>query len=333
MILDIRIIDLNGTFNADSPKLSITFSVISDDWRDGPVAIAIQGTSEQIMDSTGKVLGWLPRGQHYDFGNDIDYGLLAADVEVGDRKVLDADDEYTLHVLDMKRNNNRSALIRWTVTQNFTKWSAKNDTPGNGNENGDPSESDMGTLDCSKEYYDVPFVRDARTGKLILNSAGDPFTPTPAMRRAIRGFVFTRREKKNRLSLYEQYENVVNSDTWHGASPGTVLMESILPKWDGNVFNVTYSFKYKADGWGEKYLDTGLRKLITENETKKRVPIMGDENAPIDSPVKLDGKGGVLADDDAGVDIPNGNEFFWKYNEMAFAPLAIPNPYTMEPRQ
>ena len=44
-------------------------------------------------------------------------------------------------------------------------------------------------------------------------------------------------------------------------------------------------------------------------------------------------KGGVLADDDTGVDIPNGNEFFWKYNEMAFAPLAIPNPYTMEPRQ
>jgi hypothetical protein len=77
-------------------------------------------------------------------------------------------------------------------------------------------------------------------------------------------------------------------------------MESITPDWDGNVFTVTYTFKHNQRGWGEKYLDTGLREARLEKITvngeprtiKRMHPIqLSGSQTPVEEPIKLDGQG------------------------------------------
>jgi hypothetical protein len=417
MIIDKRITAHTGRYDSESADVSITFQVITDEWKDGPLAIAIQGTTESdnVTDDTGKVNGWLGRGKPYRFGHELDKRIIASEVEVSDRKPLDADNEFSLKIsknqIGLERDEHRIALVQWTVKQNFKKPSFENQEP---KEDDNSGEDDLFTLKYGKEWIDVPFVRDVRTGKLILNSAGDPFIPTPAMKKAVRTYTLTRKERVNNLKLYEKYENVVNEDEWYGARPGTVLMEAITPSWDGNIFTVDYSFKYNSDGWGEKYLDTGLRRLETEVITiphtdtwtiekitnTKHFPINAPgSQTPVEEPVKLDGKGQLpihrvekeypfldtegnpAKDPDTneelwyetgepdyvtdsgdkkyekqynnypGVDLPfdppsrknpetekwekipiEEQHYFWKYKELPFSVLKIPNPYSVEPK-
>lgn len=308
MLFEKRIISVTGKYDGQSPETTVTFHVLSDDWRDGPLEIAFQGTAKRMLDDDGKVEGWLARGKHWEFGHEIDKRIVATQVEVADRKVIDSDDEYQIFVrnggIAFDRNAKRMAVVQWTVKQNFKKPSFENQEPDD--EQGDePSEDDLFTLDCSKEFYDAPFTRCERTGVEIVNSADDPFLPTPTKKKAIRAFVLTRKERKNNLKKYEKYENVVNKDRWHGAEPGTVLMESIIPKWDGSIFTVAYNFKYKQDGWGKKYLDTGLRVSVirerrialkdggtrTEKVRVKLPIIPSDVGTQTEEPVKLDGGG------------------------------------------
>jgi hypothetical protein len=224
-------------------------------------------------------------------------------VQIQDRHVIRAEDEFELkrvgNFFAMKRNDFRQALVLWTVTQTFKKRSFDNSEVKD-----EPSEDDMFTLRYGKEWVEVPFIRDIRTNKLITNSAKDKFNPVPTRREAIRTYVLSRKERQNRLRLYDEYENVVNADEWHGMPAGTVLMESITPNWDGNIFSVEYSFKYNRRGWGEKYLDLGIRELRQEridetDETnpktiKKYYPILSEgSQTPVEEPAKLDGRGEV----------------------------------------
>jgi hypothetical protein len=261
MIFEKRITSITGSFDAESCNYSVTYQVYSDDWRDGPCAIAIQGSAEKIVDNDGKVLGWLKRGKPWKFGNEVDLRAVASAVEVSDRKIIDADDELeiTNNGLTFERNKRRRAIVRWTVKQNFKKRSFESEEPDKR-----PREDDFFTLKYAKEFVDVPFIRDVRTGALIVNSAGDPFIPTPTRKVAIRCFSLVRKERRNKCKLYDRYENVVNKDKWYDFEPGTVLMESITPDWDGTIFTVTYSFKHNPLGWGEKFLDTGLRESRIE---------------------------------------------------------------------
>jgi hypothetical protein len=93
-----KITSHTGNYSADEASVSITFTVITDDWRDGPLAIVTQGVANNIVDDTGKVLGWLQRGRPYRFGNEIDERIVASDVEISDRKILDAENEYELKI-------------------------------------------------------------------------------------------------------------------------------------------------------------------------------------------------------------------------------------------
>lgn len=308
MIFEKRITSVTGKFDSESPEYSVTFKVLSDNWRDGPLAIQVQGVADKIADGSGRVQGWLPSGQPWIFGNEIDVRVAASAVEVQDRRVIDSDEEYEIHVrhggIEFDRSEHRRAVVQWTVKQNFKKPSFDNQDPEE-----EPSEEDTFQLKTSKEYYDVAFERDIRTGKPIVNSAGDKFRPSLSRRKVIRIFSLTRKERPNKLKLYEQYEDVVNKDEWYGAKPGTILMESIIPDWDGNIFTVTYSFKYKADGWGEKYLDTGFRYIrekeieypvwnwdmsvsLKKTKIKECFSALSDgTQTNVEEPIKLDGEG------------------------------------------
>lgn len=311
MIFDKRITSITGKFDSESPEYTITYKILSDNWRDGPLAIQMQGVAKSIVDASGRVQGWLKQGEPWIFGNENDRRVKASAVEVSDRKVIDSDEEYEIYIrnggIQFSRSEHRIVVAQWTVKQSFKKESPENEEPDD-----DPSIDDAFQLRTSKEYYDVAFTRDMRTGKPVTNSAGDPFRPALSRRKVIRVFSLTRKERPNNLKLYEQYEDIVNKDEWYGAQPGTILMESIIPDWDGSIFTVTYNFKYKADGWGEKYLDTGMRYVRTK-ETKYPVydhvtglltwktksikeyfPILTDgTQTTAEEPEKLDGTGHV----------------------------------------
>ncbi|MDR1268944.1 MAG: hypothetical protein LBK82_05415 [Planctomycetaceae bacterium] len=302
----IKITSHSGNYSSDEASVSITFIVFTDDWRDGPLAIVAQGIASEIVDESGKVKGWLQRGKPYRFGNEIDERIVASDVEVSDRKVIGTDNEYDISIrsndIKLQHNDHRQALVQWTVKQNFKKPDLDNQEESD-KDDPEPSEDDNFTLKYGKEWIEVPFIRDVNFGNLVTNSAGDAFIPTPTMKKAIRMFTLSRKERVNRLKLYENYENVVNKDSWYGAKPGTVLMESITPSWDGNIFTVEYLFKYNEKGWGEKYLDTGFRELFVQEidgkdgkkiKIKEYTPINATgSQTPVEEPAKLDGNGRV----------------------------------------
>jgi hypothetical protein len=325
MIIDKRITGQSGKYDSESSEVTITFQAISDDWRDGTWFILQRGIARREVvnpvtraiefvpidnlldpDNDGKTLGWLEAGMPYRFGFEHDDRIVATEVQVQDRRVLRADSPFDLQIINnvikLVPQTRRTGLVMWTVTQTFKKRSFENSNPDE-----EPSEDDLFTLRVGKEWFDVPFIRDVRTNKLIINSAKDEFNPVPTKREAIRTFTLSRKERQNRMTLYDQYENVVNADWWYGAKPGTILMESIVPNWDGNIFTVEYTWKYNRRGWGEKYLDTGLREL-KENvqnlqdldgnqftlKEKKYYPILSTgSQTPVEEPVKLDGTGKV----------------------------------------
>ncbi|HBT77614.1 MAG TPA: hypothetical protein DEB39_11990 [Planctomycetaceae bacterium] len=338
MIILKRIISVSHKSDGANPEASVTFHVFSDEWRDGPFQIAYQGISDTIIDADGKVNGWLRRREMYRFGNDYDGRIGAAEIEVSERKIIDGDDEYEIVLnaagVELKPNTGRTAIIRWTVRQTFRKPSPGKEEPEN-----EPAANDPITVRISREFVEVPFLRDVRTGKLIVNSVGDPFIPTPMRQAVIRNYSVTRKERANPYAKADLYENVVNSDDWYGAAPGEMLLTTIDPDFDGSSFTVTYNFKYKKGGWGEKILDTGLRKFEVQQENgeaeSKYVPVrimMQESNTPVEEPVRLDGHGFPLEEENTvGVDLPLAG-FFWKYREMPFAALKLPNIYQLVSR-
>ncbi len=327
-LTDIVLVSTSGSFQLDTKEVTIEWLVFSDNLNDFTVEIAKQGQVEEMI-VDGEAKGWLWPGSPYVLGNDTWPTAYASNVDVSERKIIRGDGQYEIEFADGTVRFAKIAptgTVRWKVVQKFsTKSSDK------GEEN--PSVDDKITISVSKEFEDVPFERDIRTGKLVLNSAGEFFVPAAVMRKAKRRFAISRRENPNPLIKSDAYENVVNSDNWYGAAPGTLLMESITCDYNGESWeNVTYNMIYKADGWQTKILDTGLN----ERESKdfhalgELVPItLGGSETSVASPAKLDGRGQKLNDQNQdGVDMGP----FWKYNEMPFLLLCLPNPYTVVSR-
>jgi hypothetical protein len=316
MIIDKKLVSQSGKYDAENASVEITWNVLSDNWEDGTWFVLQNGIArhpnglpkDNLINPDGTANGWLEYGMPYKFGYEHDYRIVASEISVSDRKVIRGENEFEIKIIDnlikLERIPYRMAIVQWTVTQTFKPPSFENDEPDD-----EPSEDDLFTLKCGKEWIAVPFTRDVRTGNLILNSAKDAFNPTPSKQIAIRTYNLSRKEKQNRLRLYDEYENVVNDHEWYGMPRGTVLIESIQPSWDGKIFTVEYDFKYNKNGWGEKYLDTGLKECRQEyvyekdsdgfiDPTPKRVkkyyPILDSgSQTPVEEPAKLDGSGQV----------------------------------------
>jgi hypothetical protein len=146
------------------------------------------------------------------------------------------------------------------------------------------------------------------------------FNPPPTYRKAVSVYSLSRTEYVNPIAKANIYRNVVNSDIFHGAAPGTVLMDSISPSKnkDGH-WEVSYKFKFNPDGWQIELLDIGTMEL--DDDGKLRT-ILDAESHAIQEPVKLDGNGHALEDQsEAGVNVGP----FWAYKALPFNALNIPD--------
>ncbi len=314
----------------DNPSASATFIVVSDNWQDGPMDISLQGIADRITDADGNFCGWLAPGTSYCFNNKTDSRLVAGTVEVSDPKVKDMYGTYNLDIgpngIIMRPGMTSDVRVYWTVKQKYV-------------------ERPEYTIECKQDAKDdveeVRFLYDFVTGKPVVNSAGDFFPSEPKMKIPLLVYEITRREKNNPMTVREQYTYAVNSDPWCGAVPGTVLINSILPKWNGNYWEVKYVLKYKQRGWGEKFLDEGKRQI----KNGRSIPILDNKtNTLAQGAQKLDGHGHVPIERDAqgnpilddkgkekpienypGISFPLGNDYYWKYKTLPFAVLNLPD--------
>lgn len=332
MLTEIKLTSHNGIDDTHEPSATLTYTVISDNPMDGPMQISLQGIAPRIADDSGEILGWIMPGSNYRFGNFTDHRLLAGKIEVTDRKVLEKAAEYKIQLDEeggkVVENKLPQDRIQWTVKQTF-------------------KERPEYTIVSKHETEKVRFLYDVLTGRPIVNSAGGFFPQGegkdekwPMMEIPILVYEITRFEVSNPINRRELYTYAVNSDSWCGATPGTILMDSVLPKWNGNSWEVTYAIKFKHQGWGKKYLDEGLQQIVNG----RLVPILNNEGVISSTPEKLDGSGRrAIARDHAGNPIldsdgneqtdpgfpgilyPPGNDYYWKYKMLPFADLGLPD--------
>lgn len=134
-------------------------------------------------------------------------------------------------------------------------------------------------------------------GNPVVNSAGEPFA-NPVMRDDPRpDLMIVTNAKTLDLNLIYTYRRAVNSDEFWGANPGQVRVASIT--WQylhhadiGYYYKITYTFKFKKDGWQIRLQDKGMRVLNAGGTALEKVKFNG---IPADEPVFLDGNGRAKA--------------------------------------
>lgn len=138
-----------------------------------------------------------------------------------------------------------------------------------------------------------------KDGLAIANSAGDVPEPALTEEKSRPILQIVRCQRTFNARLVQEYSDAINSDVWMGADPFTVRCKPIVGTltWDadeGDYWEVTYQFAYKAEGWVRKWVDAGKRQLVTISGTTYLTPILKG-GVPVSDPVPLDGKGKALA--------------------------------------
>jgi hypothetical protein len=334
-LIGMYLTDISGTFELDRKEINLEWIVFSNNFFSGPVEIAIQGTINDddnmiFIDDAGqhRANGWYRPGHPYRFNGNGDEGewwnsSFAGQLEVGERKIIRGTGNYELTIADENIivPITPSGIVQWTVKQKFSTSNEKA-----ADKDGDQTQ-DPYTIKTSTEFEEVPFEKDVRKKKRVLNSAKDFFVPTPTRQRKIGVYSITRREQGNPVDKANRYSGVVNSDNWHGKEPGTVLMESVPCNFDGKVWSdVSYNLKYREDGWQTEYLDSGLNELV---DGKLR-PILNDEGTAVTEAVLLDGKGKKMLKTNPKYDEGITVGPFWKYKELSFDNLHLPDIFAVE---
>jgi len=326
-IIDKYLIDSRGSFELDRKEFTLEWLVFADDILDHARSIANQGTiepEEEMIGTDGKAKGWYAPGVPYRLGNERNDTCYAGNLEVYERRIIRGKGDFAiLPGFDFTPIFNGTPLIQYRVRLRFST-----DYQKEAADDGEVSEDDKITIKVSYEWEDVPFVQDVLDGRPVFNSAGMPFNPPAVMRRKIPVYSITRREIRNPIRKANAFSNTVNDGDYYGAEIGTLLMDSIIPDYDGQRWSVTYVLKEKPEGWQTNLLDTGYYHRLPNGML---VPILGqDDGLPISEPAKLDGTGHVLSDQSLP-GVPVGP--YHKYLEMPFDELRLPNPFTIETRR
>jgi len=255
-IVEMFLVNSEGMFGLDKKEYTLEWLVFSDNQRDFAQAIALQGTiadTAGMIGPKGEATGWYSPGTPYGLGNEWNDMCYAGAIEVRDRQIIrgSASSEINGDVFTITANKN--PVIQWRVRQTY---STENDPKLEPDEL--PSENDPFTFSMSYEWEEVPFMQDIVDKYPVVNSAGMLFNPPAATRRKLPIFSITRRENWNPVNKGSIFTNTINRDFFYGCAPGTLLMDSIVPHFDGQTWTVSYNLKERIEGW-ETYLLERIR--------------------------------------------------------------------------
>lgn len=188
-----------------------------------------------------------------------------------------------------------------------------------------PGECENPLLNCDPIYKwntekeEEAFNEDV-DGKKVVNSAKDPFQPAPTRLKSRVVLTVTYNASSFSGATALALDNKINSDTFEGAAPKTLLLsiESATQQFHklvGYYWQITLKMTYNPDGWSPmKIMDTGMREIDPDDATKKRlIKLKGRE---VTSPVPL--KDGTAIED------PTQDPDFIEvkpYEEKAFSSL------------
>ena len=316
----IKLTSSSGAFGLDVKEYTLEWVILTHDVHDHATAIAIKGMVNPTMPLTqfGQAMGWYPPGTPYRIGNESNVVCYAGPIEVYGRKPIRGSGDFTIRGVRIVRTQNAGPLVKWNVRQHYSTSYDKSSDRQTGSR---PSVNDKVTITVNYEWEEMPLVRDIVNGTMVLNSAGQPFTTPAKRRRKIPVYSITRREIFNPIAKANNFSNTVNGSPYFGAAPYTLLMDSIIPHFDGNIWKVTYNIKERVEGWRVKLLDTGYNERLPDGSL---TPILDDVNTPVSEPAKLDGNGIALEDQTApGTDVGP----YHRYLLTNFAALNLPNPF------
>ena len=185
---------------------------------------------------------------------------------------------------------NSSPWKGWTVTANYSDERTIDDTPTD----------DAASISWGSEQFQKPAVFDL-SGKLIVNSAGDPFDP-PAMMDDSRRVVTVEKNLAVVPTWILDYQDAVNSDTFTidgiAIAIGKAKMQAVTvgprQRRNGTIFRtVNFTIHLQREGWLLDILDAGFRRKISGG--RENIRNSGDGELPT-APVPLDGNGQPIDD-------------------------------------
>lgn len=264
---------------------SRTHQVITDDPLDGP---------QTVMFARG-----IPRlGEIYKSGNDIDHGALCVNVDPqaqsGSRIEWKVRSDYSnKDIGDLKRELGSGSGGQ-----------ADSGKPGTGANKDKKDSKDQYDPTAQEPKFTVgyrpvvrPLVRDVK-GKLVVNSAGDPFDPPPEYEDLMPVLRMTRQVPAGKFDLTAKINGrVVNSDVvkttdFGQFAPGTLMQVgielSVETVGGRRVINVTREFWVGESGF-KNFLDVGFN-YIDPASGNKRLILMLDQDGvphPVTSPHAL----------------------------------------------
>ena len=127
-------------------------------------------------------------------------------------------------------------------------------------------------------------------------------------------FTIVRAERYWPKNICMEYTGRLNSDSFDGHEPGTVLCDAITGEWLTTkigtryypYWDVTYRFIWKSDGWDDEVLQQGtLVKTAKPGGGYYYLAAVDPLGIPLGGPVLLDNEGAKLAD--------GGTPVFWKW--------------------
>lgn len=185
---------------------------------------------------------------------------------------------------------NTEPYAGWTVTANYSDERTIDDNPTD----------DAASISWGSEQFQKPAVFDL-SGKLIVNSAGDPFDP-PAMMDDSRRVVTVEKNLAVVPSWILDYQDAVNSDVFSvdgisiGIGRAKIQNVTVSPRQrrNGTTFRtVNFTIHLQRDGWLLDILDAGFRRKVSGG--RENIKNSGDGESPT-APVPLDGSGQPIGD-------------------------------------
>jgi len=168
-------------------------------------------------------------------------------------------------------------------------------------------------------------VAMARARELVRNSVNEMFaTGIATLKHALAvelGFY----SWNYSLTQADAYEDVVNSDTFWGFSPGTVKMVSIsgasTSVQNSVVYRVSYEFHIRSDGWGEPIADHGYNQHTATGSVPTGVrAVLDNLGRTKATPSLLDGAGYAAGGVSAPIAV-GGTPYLVKWHHLEAAPF------------